>query len=57
MPETSQRASLVLLHQVHYHDSLLKDMSIPHRRKGMNFIAELFAPYQGGDYDGIFNKK
>jgi dimethylaniline monooxygenase (N-oxide forming) len=56
MPETSNRASLVLLHQTHYHDSLLKDMNIPHRRKGLNYIMELFAPYQGGDYDGIFNK-
>lgn len=56
MPDTPSRASLILLHQTHYHDSLLKDMSIPHRRKGSNYIAELFLPYEGGDYDGIFNR-
>ena len=57
MPETNSRASMVLLHQTHFHDSLLKDMCIPHRRKGLNYLAELFAPYEGGDYDGIFGKK
>ena len=57
MPPTSSRASLVLLHQTHFHDSILKDMSIPHRRKGNNIFAELFMPYQGGDYDGIFRQK
>jgi hypothetical protein len=57
MPETTSRASLVLLHQTHYHDSLLRDMCIAHRRKGPNWVAELFAPYQGGDYDGIFGQK
>ena len=56
MPDTPSRASLILLHQTHYHDSLLKDMSIPHRRKGYNYIAELFLPYEGGDYDGIFHR-
>lgn len=53
MPETGSRASLVLLHQTHYHDSLLKDMGVPHRRKGANLLAELFMPYQPRDYAGI----
>lgn len=53
MSETSSRASLVLLHQTHYHDSLLQDMKQPHRRKGSNVMAELFMPYQAGDYDNI----
>ena len=32
MPMTKSRASLVLLHQTHYHDRLLQDMKISHRR-------------------------
>jgi hypothetical protein len=56
MPKTAGRANLVLLHQIHYHDSLLKDMGVPHRRKGGNVLAELFMPYQAGDYDGITRK-
>jgi len=51
MPETSSRASLILLHQTHYHDTLLNDMGIPARRK--NCIADMFMPYQPNDYDGI----
>jgi cation diffusion facilitator CzcD-associated flavoprotein CzcO len=53
MPETSSRSNLVLLHQIHYHDRILKDMGVPHRRKGANVLAELFMPYQPRDYDGI----
>jgi hypothetical protein len=56
MPKTNNRASLILLYQNHYHDSLLKDMNIPHIRKGFNFISEFFYPYQSSSYDGIFNK-
>ena len=51
MPATSSRANLVLLHQIHYHDALLKDMGIEHRRKGG--LAELFMPYRPADYAGI----
>lgn len=53
MPRTSCRGALVLLHQVHYHDGLLRDMGIPHRRKGANVLAELFMPYQPADYNGV----
>lgn len=53
MPETASRSSLVLLHQIHYNDTLLKDMKVDHRRKGMNVLAEIFAPYQPQDYNGI----
>jgi hypothetical protein len=53
MPPTPSRASLALLHQVHYNDSLCCDMGVPHRRKGANAAAELFAPYTSRDYDGI----
>ena len=41
MPDTPARASLILLHQTHFHDRLLKDMGIPHRRRGANIAAEL----------------
>ena len=57
MPETSSRSSLVLLHQIHYNDTLLKDMNVSHRRKGINFLAEIFAPYQPQDYNGILTYK
>ncbi len=53
MPETASRAGLVLLHQVHYHDRLLQDMAVPHRRKGANVLAEIFAPYHPRDYAAV----
>lgn len=52
MPQTSSRASLVLLHQTHYHDNLLRDMGENPLRKS-NFVEEYFGPYQPRDYDGI----
>jgi len=51
MPDTSSRASLVLLYQTHYHDTLLRDMSISPSRKGC--LSELFCPYMPADYNGI----
>ena len=56
MPETSARASLILLHQTHFHDRLMKDMGLPHRRKGMNILAELLMPYTSEDYNGVIGK-
>eukprot|EP00285_Hemiselmis_virescens_P009723 CAMPEP_0173391798 /NCGR_PEP_ID=MMETSP1356-20130122/18592_1 /TAXON_ID=77927 ORGANISM="Hemiselmis virescens, Strain PCC157" /NCGR_SAMPLE_ID=MMETSP1356 /ASSEMBLY_ACC=CAM_ASM_000847 /LENGTH=870 /DNA_ID=CAMNT_0014349487 /DNA_START=72 /DNA_END=2685 /DNA_ORIENTATION=+ len=53
MPDTASRASLVLLHQTHFHDRLLKDMGVSHRRKGLNVVAEMFAPYAPADYKGV----
>jgi len=53
MPNTPARASLVLLHQTHYHDILLKDMSLPCMRKMPNPLAEFLMPYHPHDYDGI----
>ncbi|CAK9024433.1 unnamed protein product [Durusdinium trenchii] len=53
MPNTAARASLVLLHQTHFHDILLKDMGIQHLRKMPNVLAEVFMPYQPQDYNGI----
>jgi len=54
MPETSARASLVLLYQTHYHDRLLMDMGErPGRKCGP---CELFCPYGPGDYDGVMSE-
>lgn len=53
MPDTPSRASLVLLHQTHFHDRLLKDMGETHRRKGANVVAELLMPYEPADYNGV----
>lgn len=53
MPATPGRSSLVLLHQIHFHDRLLKDMRLNPFRKSPNFFAEAFMPYEAGDYDGV----
>lgn len=52
MSNTHQRASLALLHQIHYNDSLLEDMGINRKRKS-NPFTECFAPYFPRDYAGI----
>jgi len=52
MPETSSRANLVLLHQIHYHDQLLRDLGESPGRKCC-FLSELFCPYGPSDYNGI----
>jgi cation diffusion facilitator CzcD-associated flavoprotein CzcO len=54
MPDTPSRANLVLLHQVHFHDSLLRDIGVKHRRYGG--LAEIFWPYEGQAYAGIIGK-
>lgn len=51
MPETPKRGMLVLLHQTHYHDQLLRDMGEKTHRKGG--IAEFMMPYEPADYNGI----
>jgi len=56
MPGTSARASIFQLHMMKYHDSLVKDMGDNHRRKGLNFLAEAFAPYNARDYSPIFKR-
>mmetsp|Transcript_28913 Transcript_28913/g.47988 ORF Transcript_28913/g.47988 Transcript_28913/m.47988 type:complete len:511 (-) Transcript_28913:748-2280(-) len=55
MPPTTSRASLVLLHQTHYHDSLMMDLGRNADRKG-NLLATLFMPYYPSDYDGVITK-
>jgi len=54
MPETASRASLVLLHQIHYHDQLLRDMGLSPSRKCC--LSDLFCPYQPTDYNGIIKQ-
>jgi dimethylaniline monooxygenase (N-oxide forming) len=56
MPPTSARASIFQLHMMKYHDRLLKDMGENHRRKGVNILGEIFAPYCAADYRPIFSK-
>jgi len=55
MPENANRGMLVLLHQIHYHDQLLRDMGLNPHRKG-NPISEYLMPYEPADYDGIIGK-
>ena len=57
MPPTSSRAAIFQLHKTNYHDQLLRDMGESHRRKGLNFLAEVFAPYSARDYEGLFKSK
>jgi dimethylaniline monooxygenase (N-oxide forming) len=52
MPESANRGMLVLLHQAHYHDQLVRDMGLNPLRKG-NFVSEYLMPYAPADYDGI----
>jgi len=54
MPANGSRASIFQLHKMKYHDQLCKDMGKPHRRKGMNILAEVFAPYSARDYEELF---
>jgi len=56
MPATSSRAAIFQLHKTNYHDQLLRDMGQTHRRKGFNFLAEIFAPYSARDYEGLFKR-
>jgi len=57
MPATSARGAILQLHMLKYHDRLVKDMGENHLRKGVNKLAEAFAPYSAADYRGIFTSK
>jgi dimethylaniline monooxygenase (N-oxide forming) len=57
MPASSARASIWQLHMMKYHDNLCRDMQVPHRRKGFNFLAEIFVPYSAADYLDLFVKR
>merc|ERR1712151_1172595 len=54
MPAKGDRAAILQLHKMKYHDQLCKDMGVNHKRKGWNLLAEAFAPYSAADYAGLF---
>lgn len=54
MPKKGDRAAILQLHKMKYHDQLCKDMGVNHKRKGWNLLAEIFAPYSAADYVGLF---
>jgi len=57
MPKKGDRAAILQLHKMKYHDQLCKDMGVNHKRKGWNLLAEAFAPYSAADYAGLFADK
>merc|ERR1712224_1072723 len=54
MPKKGDRAAILQLHKMKYHDQLCIDMGVNHLRKGWNFLAEIFAPYSAADYAALF---
>jgi len=54
MPKKGDRAAILQLHKMAYHDQLCKDMGVNPRRKGWNLLAETFAPYSAADYTSLF---
>merc|ERR1711976_342506 len=57
MPAKGDRAAILQLHKMKYHDQLSKDMRVNHKRKGCNKFAECFAPYSAADYAGLFERR
>jgi cation diffusion facilitator CzcD-associated flavoprotein CzcO len=57
MPAKGDRAAILQLHKMKYHDQLCKDMGVNHKRKGCNKFAECFAPYSAADYAGLFKRR
>merc|ERR1711948_35571 len=54
MPKKGDRAAILQLHKMAYHDQLCRDMGVNPLRKGWNLLAEVFAPYSAADYAGLF---
>jgi len=52
MPETGSRANQVLLHQIHYHDQLMRDMGENPNRMCW-CLSEIFCPYVPAAYSGL----
>jgi dimethylaniline monooxygenase (N-oxide forming) len=55
MPPSPQRGARLILHMLHYHDELVRDVGASELRK-LGFFAplkELIAPYQPRDYRGV----
>jgi len=57
MPKKGDRAAILQLHKMKYHDQLCQDMGANHKRKGWNLLAEVFAPYSAADYVGLFAER
>ena len=55
MPPSDQRGARLLLHMLHYHDELVRDLGVTTLRKTGFFapLKELIAPYEPGDYRGV----
>merc|ERR1712187_139775 len=54
MPKKGDRAAILQLHKMAYHDQLCRDMGVNPHRKGFNLLAEAFAPYSAADYAVLF---
>merc|ERR1712060_86033 len=54
MPKKGDRAAILQLHKMAYHDQLCRDIGANPLRKGGNLLAELFAPYSAADYKDLF---
>merc|ERR1712066_366903 len=54
MPKKGDRAAILQLHKMAYHDQLCRDMGVNPQRKGWNLLAEVFAPYSAADYTDLF---
>jgi len=54
MPKKADRAAILQLHKMKYHDQLCIDMGVNHLRKGWNIFAEVFSPYSASDYCALF---
>merc|ERR1712187_1004168 len=54
MPAKGDRAAILQLHKMKYHDQLCGDMGVCRMRKGWNLLAEAFAPYSAADYARLF---
>merc|ERR1711972_537662 len=57
MPKKGDRAAILQLHKMAYHDLLCRDMGVNALRKGWNLLAELFAPYSAADSTDLFTKE
>lgn len=52
MPNTSSRSSLVLLHQIHWYDRIMRDIGLKASRKS-NLLSDWFMPCESKDYNGV----
>merc|ERR1712217_524287 len=57
MPKKGDRAAILQLHKIAYHDQLCRDMGVNTLRKGWNLLAEVFAPYSDADYTDLFTNE